>query len=95
MARGPGGEGMNVSVHIERLILDGVHVPHRHRPQLQAALEAELARLIAADGLAVDMHMGGVLPRVSGGEMHLESDEHPDRLGVRMARAIYKGIGNV
>jgi hypothetical protein len=86
---------MNITIHIERLILDGVFVAHRHRPQLQAALEAELARLIAADGLAVDVQMGGVLPRVSGGEMHLESDEHPSRLGMQIARAIYKGIGKV
>jgi hypothetical protein len=94
VARSAGGEGMNVSVHIERLILDGVPVPHRHRPQLQAALEAELARLIAADGLAVDMHMGGVLPRFSGGEIQIEDDD-PKLLGKRIAQAVYRRIGNV
>jgi hypothetical protein len=85
---------MNVSVHIERLILDGVPVPHRHRPQLQASLEAELARLIAADGLAVDMHMSGVLPRLSGGEIQIEDDD-PKLLGKRIAQAVYTRIGNV
>lgn len=86
---------MNIIVHIERLILDGVPVPHRHRSQLQAALERELARLIAADGLTIDVQTSGVLPRVSGGEMRLEGDENPSRLGTQIARAIYKGIGKV
>ena len=86
---------MNIVVHIERLILDDVPVPHRHRSQLQTALETELARLIAADGLMVDVQTSGVLPRVSGGEMRLEGDEHPGRLGMQIARAIYKGIGKV
>jgi hypothetical protein len=85
---------MNVSVHIEQLILDGVPVAHRLRPQLQAALEAELVRLIAADGLSIDMHMSGVLARVSGGEIQIENDD-PELLGKRIALAVYGGLGNV
>jgi len=92
MVRNTGGEGMNVTVHIERLILDGIAVPQRHRPQLQTALEAELARLIAADGLAVDVQPGGILPRMAGGELPLE-DGDPELLGKRIALAVYKGIG--
>jgi hypothetical protein len=84
---------MKIAVHIERLILDGVLVPYRQRPQVQSALEEELARLIAADGLGVDLQTSGVLSRVSGGEIQLVDDEEPELLGKRIARAVYKGIG--
>jgi hypothetical protein len=39
---------MNISVHIERLVLDGLFVSHGQRPLLQAAVEAELTRLLTA-----------------------------------------------
>jgi hypothetical protein len=84
---------MKITVHIERLILDGVSVLHRQRPQVQAALEEELARLIAADGLGVDLRTSGALSRVSGGEIQLEGDEEPELLGKRIAQAVYRGIG--
>lgn len=84
---------MNVFVHIERLILDGVPVPHRHRPQVQEALEEELARLIAADGLAGDVRVSGTLPRLAGGELQLEAED-PELLGKRIAQAVYARMGN-
>jgi len=84
---------MKIAVHIERLILDGVPVPQRQRPQVQVALEEELARLIAADGLGIDLQTSGVLSRISGGEIQLEDDEEPELLGKRIARAVYRGIG--
>jgi hypothetical protein len=84
---------MKIAVHIERLILDGVPVPHRQRPQVQSALEEELTRLIAANGLGIDLQTSGVLPRVSGGEIQLEGNEEPGLLGRRIAGAVYRGIG--
>ncbi len=84
---------MSITIHIERLILDGVSVPQRHRPQLQAAIEAELARLLAADGLAAYLQTGGVLSRVTGGELQLQGKDDPVQLGRQIARAVYRGIG--
>ena len=40
---------MNVHLHIDRLIVEGLDVPHRGK--LQAEVEAELATLIAQQGL--------------------------------------------
>jgi hypothetical protein len=84
---------MSIIVHIERLILDGVSIPHRQRPQVQVALEEELARLIAADGLGIDLRTSGSLSRVNGGEIQFQGDEEPGLLGKRIAQAIYRGIG--
>ena len=42
---------MNIRLHIERLILDGLPVNSVQSPQVKAAVEAELTRLLTADGL--------------------------------------------
>jgi hypothetical protein len=38
---------MNVRLHIDRVVLDGIEVAAGDRPRLQAALETELTRLVA------------------------------------------------
>ncbi len=83
----------NINIQIERLILDGLPISHNQRPLLQAAVEAELARLLAADGLAPNLQAGGVLPYVPGGSIQLASDGNPKTLGQQIAQAVYGGIG--
>ncbi len=84
---------MSITIHIERLILDGVSVPQRQRPHLQASIEEELARLLAADGLAAHLQSSGMLSRVSGGELQLQVKDDPVQLGRQIAQAVYRGIG--
>ena len=84
---------MNINIHIERLILDGLAISHSQRPLVQATVEAELARLLAADGLAPNLHAGGALPFVPGGSIQLASDGNPKTLGHQIAQAVYGGIG--
>lgn len=84
---------MNITVHIERLILDGIALPQCHRPLVQAAMEEELARLLAADGLAVGLQQSHVQQRVQGGILEVKDNDESDTLGRNIARAVYKGIG--
>ncbi len=84
---------MNINIHIERLILDGLPIAHNHGPLVQAAVEAELARLLAADGLGPSLQAGGALYRVPGGSIQLMGDGNPNTLGQQIARAVYGGIG--
>ena len=84
---------MSITVHIERLILDGVSIPQRQRPQVQVAFEVELARLIIAEGLGIDLQTNGMQPCISGGDIQLEDVNDPAQLGKRIAKAVYKGIG--
>jgi hypothetical protein len=86
---------MNINVHIERLILDGISIPHRERPLLQAAVEAELARLLATDGLAPDLLTGGAVPRVQGGGIQMTSEGGPGQLGRQIAQSVHGGISQV
>jgi hypothetical protein len=83
---------MDISVHIERLVLDGLSVSHGQRPLLQAAVEAELGRLLAADGLALELQGGGAVPYVSGGDIQLTGEGDPTHLGQQIGRAVYGGL---
>ena len=84
---------MNINVNIERLVLEGVSVPPSQRPLLQAAVEAELVRLLTAEGLGAGLRSGGVVPRVPGGTIQLSSESNPTQLGQQIAQAVYGGIG--
>ena len=84
---------MNINVHIERLILDGLPVSHRERPVLQAAVEAELVRLLSVDGLAPHLLTAGAIPCMSGGSIQPSSDGNPNILGQQIAQAVYGEIG--
>ena len=86
---------MNINVHIERLILDGISMPHRERPLLQAAVEAELARLLAIDGVAPDLLTGDAIARMQGGGIQLTSEGGPGQLGRQIAQSlnIHRGEG--
>jgi len=84
----------NITLHIERLILDGVPLSYSQRPLVQAAVEAELARLLASNGLLAELRSGGTLRHVPGGNIQLSSDGNPHALGQQIAHAVYSGIGS-
>ena len=85
---------MSVTLHIERLILEGVDVAHGQRHLLTSAVEAELARLLSEGGVAHQLAGGGALPRIAGPAIQLRSGDGPAQLGERIAGAVYGGIGN-
>lgn len=84
---------MNIELHIERLILDGVAVEPGRSGALRAALEAELTRLLSAGGLSPDLAGGVALPRVSAGAVQLGGEVEPAELGRQIAGSVYGGIG--
>lgn len=83
---------MNIELHIDRLILDGIPLAPAHRPLVQAAVEAELARLVAEGGISPMLQTGGALPRVPGGAIQLTNDNNPHALGQQIAQAVYGGL---
>jgi hypothetical protein len=58
---------MNVRLHIERLILDGLPLAEAGAPHVQAAIETELALLIAAGGVSADFADDRVVAGRRGG----------------------------
>jgi hypothetical protein len=84
---------MNVNLHIERLVLDGVSLAYAERPLLQEAVAAELTRLLASGGLGSALQTGGAWYRVNAGSIQLANDRHTARLGEQIAGAAYGAIG--
>ncbi len=84
---------MKVNLHIEKLILDGVEVQTLDHPALQAAVEAELTRLLTQGTLHPDLVGGGARPFVRGGAVQVSAGGPPGPLGQQIAQAVYKGIG--
>jgi hypothetical protein len=84
---------VNINVHIERLVIDGIAVGPAERPRLQAAVATELQRLLAEGGIATRLATGGTLASVRGGALQLPRDAGVAVLGQRVAQAVYGGIG--
>lgn len=84
---------MNIVVHIDRIVLDGVSITPQQRAQLHAAIEAELGRLLAEGGITGDLAVGGAVPSIDAGSIAPEADATGGGLGTGIARAVYGGIG--
>jgi hypothetical protein len=84
---------MNINLHIERLILDGLPIGHGQGSFVKAAVEAELSRLLAAKGLNPDLLSGGMIPTVQADSIQLSGGSSPAALGHQIAQALYGGIG--
>lgn len=84
---------MNITLHIERLILDGIPISASQRPVLQEAVTAELTRLLAEGGLSPAFLSGGAVPSLRTGNIQLSGDSQPTQLGTHVAQAVYGGLG--
>lgn len=84
---------MNINLHIERLVLDGISLSPGERPLLQAAVETELTRLLASSGISDTLQSGGALYNVRTAGIQLANDGSPTRLGEQIAGAVYGGTG--
>jgi hypothetical protein len=83
---------MKISVHIEKLVLDGVPLRGAERPLLQAAVERELTRLLAG-GVSREFRGGASVAHVQGGAMRISGRETPVQMGSGIASAVHQGIG--
>jgi hypothetical protein len=84
---------MDINLHIERLVLDGLPLTRNQGALVQAAVEAELARLLSDEGLASTWQSGGAVPTVRAGTVQLAAGEsNPPQIGQQIARAVYGGL---
>lgn len=81
---------MNLSLHIEELIVDGLPLRSEQGPAFRAALQAELARLIEQRGLAG--LSGGAVPALYLGNLPVGQGATPARLGSQLAQSLHAGL---
>lgn len=83
---------MNINLHIERLILDGLPFEARHRAMLQTEIETELVRLMTENNIAANWQSGGAVSSVRTDAIQMTTQSSPAEIGRQIAGSIYGGI---
>jgi hypothetical protein len=83
---------MNINLHIDRLVLDGLDFPPDQQHLLQTSVVHELTRLLSEGGLTPHFAGGIALARLSAGVIQV-TDNCPAQLGRQIAQSVYGGIG--
>jgi hypothetical protein len=81
---------MNINLHIEQITLDGIDVSQAQQPQLQAAIQSELAHLLLTRGLT-----SGALSHAQlvAAPIQLSGVGQPAEMGKQIARTVYGSLG--
>ncbi len=83
-------QASRLELHIGELVLQGF--PGMDPELLGAAVQAELSRLFAEEGLPARLEQGGAVASLDAGQFTGEDGEDVRRLGARIARAVYGGL---
>lgn len=81
---------MNVELSIEELVLRGFTASDRQR--IGEAVERELSRLFAEQGMPASLGYGEVISRLDGGALKVAPGTNPDVVGVRVAQSLYESL---
>ncbi len=92
MAGAGQGGGMNINIHIEELLLDGIDATPRQLAAMKSSFEARLTQLLAWEGIGVRQEEGGALRTIQTEPMGPVQDNDPSRLGERIARSVHGGL---
>ena len=85
---------MNISLHIERLVVDGLVNIDRHR--FAASVQRELIRLMQAESSIASSHTHAVdHSQLDGGEIKLGSSVNTEDLGRQTGGALYGALERV
>ncbi|HYP26675.1 MAG TPA: hypothetical protein VE262_08160 [Blastocatellia bacterium] len=79
-----------IELEIDELVLHGFARGDRHR--IAGAIEQELARLFAEQGVPPSLARAGSIESIDGGAFEAKPHAKPEATGARIARAIYGGL---
>ncbi len=85
----------NIQLHIDHLILDGLPIDRAQGPAIQAAVEAELSRLLTEQGFGRGLQMGGAVPSVHANGIQLSGTTNAANLGQQIAQSVYSGMSRI
>ena len=85
---------MNINLHIERLVLDGVSVAPGQGYLLQSIVVTELTRMLTDGGVSSGLAKGAALPRIAAGKIQFNDSNNSTQLGQQIAQSVYGGIGH-
>lgn len=85
---------MNINVHIERLVVEGLGVQPQQREELKAALVAALTQQLISQGSAFSMQPQTSLSSINAGSIAIESSEGIEGLGQQLCHAVFGSISH-
>jgi hypothetical protein len=85
---------MNIRLHIERLVLEGVPLGAGGAQILRGAMETELTRLLAEGGIGKQLLAGSALAKLDVGAMGAVQSGDAFDVGTRLARLVCEGLTN-
>jgi hypothetical protein len=80
----------NIDLHIEELVLHGFAPEDRYR--IGAAVERELARLLAERGVPPGLAAGAEIAGLDGGAFQVAPGARPEAIGAQVAQAVYDKV---
>jgi len=80
----------SIDLHIEELALHGFSPGDRYR--IGDAVERELARLLAEQGVPPSLAQGFEVARMDGGAFEVQPQARPETIGAQVAQAVYRGL---
>jgi hypothetical protein len=84
---------MNINLHIERLVLNGLDIGPGREGRVKASFEAELMRLLSERGLAAALRSGAALTEVRTDPIKVRNPVKPSEVGREIARSVYGSLG--
>ena len=86
----------NVTLDIDRLILDGINVPRGEESRLRATIESELARLFGEGASTTRARViSSAVVSLDGGAIRVASPLESEPLARQIATAVYGSLGAV
>ena len=85
---------MDIHLHIDQLILDGLPIDRAQAPIVQAAVEAELSRLLTVHGFSAGWQSSGAVPSLNARGIQLAAGSTPAQMGRQIAQSVYGGLSN-
>jgi len=84
---------MNIVLHIDRIVMDGLPVSRAQLPAVRTALEGELARLF---GTATAQKLGGSrsVERLAAPTFSYGPELRPAQIGRQVARSVHGSFGS-
>ncbi len=79
-----------IELHIDELVLHGFAPSDRHA--IGDAVQHELARLLAEQGLAPSGLVSRERAHVNAGDFHVSSESKAPAVGAQVAHAVYGGL---
>lgn len=82
---------MNIHVHVERLVLEGLALSKAEGAQVQATLEAEIGRSLSVSPLPKELRDGSAT-NVKTAVVDLGASNNPVEIGRRISHAVCRSL---